>query len=568
MGRPAARGPGQGRLVSGYDTYMCHASARYGCAEPECSFHQDATQKAWRRCAVAVGCALREAGAASGNRSILSRGSSGGGMDARWCSRLDARRQEAQWEKIAMCGFVRIVGGLVVAACAASAMAQDVCPGDVIKLRAFDGAEGDSFGFSVAIDGDTAIVGAYLDDDRGFNTGSAYVFERVDGVWMLAAKLTADDRAASDEFGFSVAIDGDTAIVGAHQDDDLGSNSGSAYVFERVNGAWTQAAKLTADDGAEDDLFGRTVAISGDTAIVGAYQDDDLGSNSGSAYVFERIGNEWTQIAKLTALDGAAGDRFGSSVAIDGDTAVIGAHGDDDRGSNSGSAYIYQRFGGSWFFTQKLLPPDESADDQFGRAVAINGDTAVVGAQGDDDRGSNSGSAYVFQREGNAWTQAAKLTADDGTDDDFFGHSVTIDGDTAVVGANRDDDRGYDSGSAYVFEHIGNEWTQIAKLTAPDGSTFDSFGISVAISAETAIVGSSGDNDRGAGSGSAYIYPSIPSNDCCADIDRNGSLDAADFFLFLDLFAAGDSRADFTGEGVIDGGDFFAYLDLFAAGCP
>jgi len=459
--------------------------------------------------------------------------------------------------------MARIVGGLVVAACAAGAIAQDVCPGDVIKLLASDGEAGDQFGWSVAIDGDTAIVGAWRDDDREYDVGAAYVYQWDGLFWNEVAKLTANDGAAGDNFGISVAISGEMAIVGAHQDDDLGSNSGSAYVFERVNGAWTQTAKLTADDGAEDDLFGWSVAVDGDTAFVGAHQDDDRGSFSGSAYVFERIGDEWTQIAKLAALDGAAGDRFGSSVAIDGDTAIVGAYRDDDRGIDSGSAYIYQRFGGSWFFTQKLLPPDGSADDQFGRAVAINGDTAIVGAQGDDDLGIGAGSAYVFERMGNAWTRSAKLTADDGAADDVFGGSVATSGDLAIVGAHRDDDRGIDSGSAYVFEHIGNEWTQIAKLTAPDGSTFDNFGGSVAISGDTAIFGAS----RNA-AGSAYVIPAILAYGCCADIDRNDSLDAADFFTFLDMFAAGDSRADFTGDGVIDGGDFFVYLDAFAAGCP
>ena len=206
---------------------------------------------------------------------------------------------------------------------------------------ASDGAEGDSFGNSVALDGDTALVGAYRDNDRGLSSGSAYFFTRSGGLWTQQQKLTASDGAEGDSFGNSVALDGDTALVGAYIDDDRGSESGSAYFFTRSGGVWTQQQKLTASDGAEGDSFGSSVALDGDTALVGAYGDDDLGSNSGSAYIFTRSGGVWTQQAKLTALDGAAWDSFGYSVALDGDTVLVGANGDDDLGSNSGSVYFF-----------------------------------------------------------------------------------------------------------------------------------------------------------------------------------------------------------------------------------
>ncbi len=459
-----------------------------------------------------------------------------------------------------MCGFVRIVGGLVVAACAASAMAQDVCPGsDVIKLLADDGQSSDQFGNSVAIDGNTAIIGASFADGR---FGAAYIFERVGNAWTQTAKLTTDDGASGDRFGSSVAISGDTAIIGAPGDDDRGGNSGSVHVFERVGGVWTQAAKLTASDGAAGDEFGVAVAINGDNAIVGAPGDDDRGNFSGSAYVFERVGGAWTQTAKLTADDGAAGDQFGWSLAIDGDSAIIGAWAD---GSGSGSAYVFGRVGNAWTQTAKLTANDGAAGDQFGWSLAIDGDSAIIGTVGDDDF---TGSAYVFERVGGAWTQAAKLTAGDGPSGAEFGASVAMVGDTAIVGAPADNGQIFNSGSAYVFERVGGAWAQAAKLTADDGSDGDQLGRSVAISGDTAIIGAPFDDDLGSTSGSAYVIPLTRTNDCCADIDRNGVLDAADFFLFLDYFAAGDSRADFTGDGIIDGDDFFVYLDLFAAGCP
>ena len=265
-------------------------------------------------------------------------------------------------------------------------------------------------------------------------------------------KITARDGAAGDEFGLSVSIDGDYAIVGAYLDDDKGSSSGSAYIFRRVGTVWTQEAKLTASDGAAGDQFGRPVSLSGDYAIVGAYLDDDKGSASGSAYIFRRDGTVWTQEAKLTASDGAAGDEFGFSVSLSGDRAIVGAWLDDDKGLNSGSAYIFRRDGTVWTQEAKLTASDGAAGDQSGFSVSISGDRAIVSSHGDDDNGSISGSAYIFRRVGTVWTQEAKLTASDGAAGDLFGLlSVSLSGDRAIVGALRDDDKGLNSGSAYIY---------------------------------------------------------------------------------------------------------------------
>ena len=327
------------------------------------------------------------------------------------------------------------------------------------KLTASDGTSGDRFGWSVAVDGDTAVAGAYLDDDNGSESGSAYVFTRESGVWSQGAKLTPSDGASGDRFGWSVAVDGDTAVAGAYLDDDNGSDSGSAYVFTRESGVWSQSAKLTASDGAAGDRFGESVAVDGDTAVVGAYLDDDNGSDSGSAYVFTRESGVWSQSTKLTPSDGAAGDGFGVSVAVDGDTAVVGAVYDDDNGSDSGSAYVFTRESGVWSQSAKLTASDGAWEDWFGRSVAVDGDTAVAGAVYDDDNGSSSGSAYVFTRESGVWSQSAKLTASDGASGDWFGRSVAVDGDTAVAGAVFDDHNGTWSGSAYLFDI--QDWTDI-----------------------------------------------------------------------------------------------------------
>ncbi len=331
---------------------------------------------------------------------------------------------------------------------------------------------------------------------------------------LETSKLLAADGAVSDNFGHSVSVSGDTAVVGAYRDDDRGNDSGSAYVFEKVDNVWTQIAKLLASDGAPDDFFGYSVSVSGDTAVVGAYDDDDHGDGSGSAYVFEKVDNVWAQRAKLLASDGAPGDRFGFSVSVSGDTAVAGARFDDDHGS----AYVFEKVDNIWTQTAKLLASDGAPGDSFGWSVSVSGDTAVVGARLDDDRGDGSGSAYVFEKVDNVWTQRAKLLASDGAVDDRFGRSVSVSGDTAVVGVYRDDDNGDASGSAYVFEKVDNVWTQMAKLLASDGAAGDSFGISVSVTGDTALVGAPGDNDLGGDSGSAYVFDLQCPDAACLDL--------------------------------------------------
>jgi FG-GAP repeat protein len=265
---------------------------------------------------------------------------------------------------------------------------------------------GELFGFSVSISGDTAIVGAYGDNDNGYRSGSAYIFYRYQGGadnWGAVNKLTASDGAANDYFGYSVSISGDTAIVGAYRDNDNGSYSGSAYIFYRDEGGadnWGEFKKLIASDGADYDNFGNSVSISGDKAIVGAYGDDD----NGSAYIFSRDqegADNWGEVKKLTASDGGYDDHFGISVSISGDTAIVGAYRDDDNGPIHGSAYIFSRDqGGADNEVNKLTASDGAANDNFGYSVSISGDTAIVGAYRDDDNGDNwhpdFGAAYIF----------------------------------------------------------------------------------------------------------------------------------------------------------------------------
>jgi hypothetical protein len=381
------------------------------------------------------------------------------------------------------------------------------------QLTASDGAASDQFGYSVALSGDTALVGAYL-DDVGANTdqGSAYVFTRSGTTWSLQQKLTATDGAASDGFGVSVALSGDTALVGARYDDvGTNANQGSAYVFTRSGTTWGPQQQLTASDGAANDYFGYSVALSGDTALVGAYADA-VGANTyqGSAYVFTRSGATWSQQQQLNAADGATNDFFGSSVALSGDTALVGASGDDVGANGSqGSAYVFTRSGTTWSQQQQLNAADGAASDFFGISVALSGETALVGANGDDvGANTNQGSAYVFTRSGTTWSQQQKLAASDGVANDYFGNSVALSGETALVGASQDDVGGKtNQGSAYVFTRSGTTWSQQHKLTASDGAANDYFGYSVALSGNTALVGAYYD-DVGANTnqGSAYVF--------------------------------------------------------------
>ena len=322
------------------------------------------------------------------------------------------------------------------------------------KLTASDAAEADSFGGSVSLNGDRALVGAQLgDDDPDTDTGAAYVFVRTGAVWTEEAKLTAGEPSVdpADQLGRSVSLDGDTALVGAPLDDDRGLDSGSAYIFVRSGGVWTEQAKLTASDAAGRDRFGNSVSLDGDTALVGAPADDDAGTDSGSAYLFVRSGGVWTEQAKLTAGDAAAGDSFGASVSLDGDTALVGAEADADAGRESGSAYIFVRSGAVWTEQAKLTVSDAARLDRFGSSVSLDSDTALVGAYRDDDAGSNSGSAYIFVRSAGVWTEQAKLAASDGAADDLFAFSVSLDADTVLVGAFWHDDAGPNSGSAYIY---------------------------------------------------------------------------------------------------------------------
>ena len=380
------------------------------------------------------------------------------------------------------------------------------------KLLAFDGSAQDNFGYDVSISGDTAVVGSPYDDDNGNNSGSVYIYIRNGDVWSFSQKI--EEGSAIDYFGKSVAISGDIIIVGAPLDDEKGSQAGAAYIFKKNASGWFKVQKITALDGAAGDEFGTSVAVFGDIAVVGAYLHNDSTSDCGAAYVFKEnaSGTSWSQADELLAFDGSEDDYFGSSVSVWEDTVVVGSHRDDDNGAESGSAYIFKRnASGLWPFSQKLIVSDGDPQDSFGKSVSIWGDVAVIGSHLDDDQGANAGAAYVFQKNASGvWLETQKIFASDGASGDFFGSAVSFQGDLLAVGARYHNSAGFsDSGSAYIFSS-DLSWTEL--LVASDTSKNDYFGWSVGISDDTAIVGAPQDDDNGSNSGSAYIFtkPTTP----------------------------------------------------------
>jgi hypothetical protein len=356
---------------------------------------------------------------------------------------------------------------------------------EVDSLTLLGGEWGTEFGWTVALDGDTAVVGA---TGRYWGSpDSAFVFVRdAFGEWTQQARLMTSDWAVHDHFGDAIAIDGDTVVIGAWGNDGNSTDSGSAYVFVRnAFGEWTEQAKLLASDGRPLDGFGWTVALDGDTVVIGAWTDGDTHWMSGSAYVFVRDAfGQWTERAKLLASDGQSGDLFGCSVAIDGDTVVIGALGDDGSTTGSGSAYVFVRDTfGQWTERAKLLASDGQFGDYFGGSVAIDGDTVVIGALGDDTDNTDSGSAYIFVREAfGEWTERSKLLASDGQPNDHFGRTVALDGDAMVIGPVWT--AGFGGRAAYLFVRgVFGEWTEVATVDQA---------FSVAIDGNIAVIGANG----------------------------------------------------------------------------
>jgi hypothetical protein len=379
------------------------------------------------------------------------------------------------------------------------------------KLLASDGDSGDYFGGDVAIDNGVIVVGARSDQDSGQNSGSVYIFTAdAQGAYNQVQKLVANDGASGDNFGGAIAIDNGVIVIGASGNDGNGQDAGSVYVFSAdMNGFYSQSQKMIGIDVTATDYFGESVAIDNGAIVVGAFGDDDNGQTSGSAYVFTSdTEGVFSFSQKLRASDGAAYDYFGGEVAIDNGVIVIGASGDDDNGLDAGSLFVFTADANGFYSqSQKLTATDDTADDNFGASLAMDNGAIVVGASFDDDNGTYAGSAYIFAADAlGAYSQVQKLTAGDAVAGDYFGRSVAIDNGVIVVGADGTDDKGLDSGSVYIFaaDALG-AYSQVQQQTADDGAISDYLGRSVAINNGLIVAGASWDDDSGVNSGSSYV---------------------------------------------------------------
>jgi hypothetical protein len=474
-------------------------------------------------------------------------------------------------------------------------------------LKASNTGAGDYFGSAVAISGNTAVIGAVWQAAR---SGAAYVFVYDGNNWMQQAYLKGSNTETGDIFGQSVSISGDTIVVGAEGEDssarsvngnpsdNSATDSGAAYVFVRNGTSWSQQAYLKASNADPFDHFGTSVAISGDAIVVGATgensnatgvngnQADNSAYHAGAAYIFVRNGTNWSQQAYLKPSNTGAIDRFGSAAAISDDTVVIGAPDEDSNATgvngnqsdnsteDAGAAYVFVRSGTNWSQQAYLKASNTGFYDEFGNAVAVSGDTIVIGAPEEnssatgvngnqnDESAIDSGAAYIFARNGTNWSQQAYLKASNTQQYDGFGSTVAVEGNTVIVSAygegssatgvngDQSDNSAGGSGAVYLFARSGTNWTQQAYLKASNTGRSDFFGSSVALSGGTAVIGAWSEDSSATGvngnqddnsvmdSGAAYIFtgfgPFVPSlfiARSATNIVLSWSTNATDFTL-------------------------------------
>ncbi|MFH1745891.1 MAG: hypothetical protein ABIG44_02490 [Planctomycetota bacterium] len=377
-------------------------------------------------------------------------------------------------------------------------------------------------GRSVAIAGDVAVIGAPGHAGGSVRSGSASVFRRDGDGWIEEAQLTDVEAKPYDYFGIAVAVSGDVVVIGAPGSDDAGERSGAVSVYRHDSGNWIEQAHLTAPDAAPGDEFGRSVAVNNDVIVVGARYSDAHGEDSGAAYIYHYDQGDWLIHTILAAPYPDAGDQYGCAVAVDGDVAVIGARFAEGGDKRSGAAYIYRYDTFDWSLEATLTAPDAAPDDAFGCAVDIADDVVLIGAYGEDEGGTDRGAAYVFIDDGQDWIAETRLTPTDAATNSYFGYAVAVSGDLALIGAFGDAHAGHDSGAAYVFHHVGKTWTTEARFSASDAAAYQYFGAAVAIDGDVALLGAYRDDDDGYGSGSVCVCLGL--DDC----NENQVLDYCD----------------------------------------
>ncbi|MCB9857495.1 MAG: hypothetical protein H6818_17575 [Phycisphaerales bacterium] len=469
---------------------------------------------------------------------------------------------------------VSCIGAAVLLAVANNVYSNVICIQSVAdKLTPADSFPNKYFGWSCAVSGNTAAIGAYRDHQDGVTPGAVYVYENTSNHWDQVSKLRPIAGTTIASLGYSVAIDGDTIVAGAYRDDGIALRTGTAYIFRRISGIWQQTARLMADDGTNADEFGASIAISGDTIVVGAPKSDQAAIDAGSVYVFQLINDAWYQTARLTAPNPIIGAQFGSSVAISGATIVVGMPRPNHAGP--GSVHAYRETNGVWQPVASIASDDTPSEDLFGGSVSIDGDTIAVGATLSQDPALGSGAVFVFRENAGQWERIARLSEIETLEFDNYGISVCLDGDRLIVGAATGESSVYGSGVVYVYQEIGGVWQRLALFESDTPKGGDYFGQSVSVSGTTAVVGAYRADGSTSDSGAAFAFDVFSSaNDCNA----NGFPDECDLQLISDdcngngipdeCDIASQLSADCNGDGVPDEcgpGELFESATLVAS---
>jgi hypothetical protein len=449
--------------------------------------------------------------------------------------------------------------------CAGAVAARAQC--EAASLLADDGEDFDWLGWHVDLDGDLAIVGADGEDEQGAAAGAAYVFRHDAGAWSQDGKLTALDGDTDDRFGCAVAIDGDLALAGAWGDDDLGEDCGAAYVFEHDGQAWQQRAKLVPPDLGEDDWFGFAIELQGELAVISSPLDDDRRLNAGAAYVYAYDGasQAWTLLDKLLPDSPNDALNFGTSLDLDRNQLAVGAFREVAMGMQPGAVYVFRDDGAGFAQEAYLMAPDPEQFALFGSSVAIQDDTLLVGAEWKDSDAVDAGEVYVFRNDGGGWSASGVMHPETPfTNGASYGCSVAIEGDLAVVGAYADLPAG--SGAAYAFTWDGVAWNESARIAPSAIGASDEFAHQVALDGRRLLAGAPYADALGTNAGQAWIF-NVHTCACAPDFNNDGELNSQDFIAFLNAFTAGSPSADYNADGGVNSQDFIAFLNDFVGGC-
>ena len=372
------------------------------------------------------------------------------------------------------------------------------------KIVASDGQTDDRFGKNVVTTDNWVIVSANRDDDNGLNSGSVYAYY-IDNDNFEEYKIQPLDGTSDDYFGKSISIDNNWLAVGSVYDDENGIKSGSCYVFYFNGLNWIQHSKIIPSDGSPYDRFGYTVDIKNDILIVSAVYDDDFGNDSGSVYIYRKINNVWEFEQKIFSPDIEEEDLFGLSLSIHDDIILASSVYDDDFGDNSGSVNSFVYTNSGWVHSQKILPSDGNEFDLFGNSIDQSDNILAIGSFYSDSDFNNSGSVYIYTKNDNFFEFSLKIQAYDASLNDKFGQMVTVYENWVAVGS-LNNDNGINSGSIYIYNILNEEINASQKITASDGNEYDEYSISASLNNHKLVVGAHFDDDLGDDSGSIYLY--------------------------------------------------------------